>query len=286
MSNPTFCEALTWGSKHLKDMPTALALRQTEELLAHVCSCSRFNLYRSIDKPLSNVKWEKFQEQIRRREEHVPLQHLLGEVDFYGSILEVNADVLIPRLETEELCGHVIDAYQMNPPKRVLDLCTGSGALAIVMAKQWPEAEVWATDVSLAALHMAEHNAKKNGCDTHMHFRLGDLWSAVEGQFDLIVSNPPYIARADIQNLPKEVKDYDPHLALDGGSDGLDFYCRIFSDVHQYLKPLGYLYLEMGETQGDDLCQMAKNKNFLKCKILKDLNKKERFCVLYGFDKN
>ena len=183
-----------------------------------------------------------------------PLQYALGNAEFYGIRLAVNPAVLIPRPETEELAEKVIEETKKRGGAKVLDLCTGSGAIAIAAAKNSP-ADVTATDVSAAAAEVARANALSAGVKVRV--LTGDMFAPVaEEKFDVIVSNPPYIPTADIRTLDEKVRAFEPVSALDGGADGLDFYRVIAAEAGAHLTEGGVLLLEFGEGQADALKEM------------------------------
>lgn len=193
---------------------------------------------------------------VARRAKREPLQHILGSQEFCGLEYEVTPDVLIPRHDTEVL---VSEAITRRPDARsALDIGTGSGCIAVSLQKRLSKAVVTATDISEAALTVARRNAEKHGAA--IEFLMGSLFAPVAGRrFDLIVSNPPYIPTADIERLDQEVRDYDPRAALDGGSDGLDLYRALIPASVEHLNTGGWLLVEIGIGQADDVVQLFKN---------------------------
>ena len=208
-----------------------------------------------------------YRELLGERSRHVPLQHLTGVQDFMGFSFYVNEDVLIPRQDTETLVEEVLKA--VTPGMEVLDLCTGSGCIAVSLAKFVPGAKVQGVDISPEALKVSEENARRNG--VKVHFFLSDMFGQVEGKFDVIVSNPPYIPTGEIQGLMPEVKDFEPHLALDGKEDGLWFYWILAGEGKKYLKPKGTLMVEIGCDQGKDVSRIFKDNGYCDIKVIKDL---------------
>lgn len=195
-----------------------------------------------------------------------PLWYVVGDTDFYGYTIKVNENVLIPRPETEELCEWI--AQTVTKDDCVLDLCTGSGAIAIVINKK-TGATVTASDVSEGALQTARENAESNGAS--VEFILSDLFENVTEKYSVIVSNPPYIPTCDIEKLDREVKDFEPRIALDGGDDGLDFYKKIALESGKYLYDGGLLYLECGIGQALEVKQLLEKSGFCSVEIKKDL---------------
>ena len=199
------------------------------------------------DKTVSPKNAEKIAEWTKERLSGRPLAYILGDVDFYGNKIFVNENVLIPRPETEELVEFA--CKDVKEGDRVLDLCTGSGAIAVTVKKRCTGACVFASDLSSAALAVAKNNAEQNGAE--IEFTESDLFENITGKFNVIISNPPYIKTEDIPLLDPEVKNYEPRIALDGGPDGLDFYRRIAAEAYDRLEEGGILFLEIGEGQAE-----------------------------------
>ena len=200
-----------------------------------------------------------------------PLQYVLGHTEFYGLDFQVREGVLIPRPETEELVRWIAESPAPDNPA-VLDVGTGSGCIAVTLARLIPGARVTAVDISEKALSIARENARR--LDAEVDFRqgdaLGELFPGQREQFDLIVSNPPYIPQADIETLDTSVKDYEPHLALDGGEDGLDFYRSISEKWKEALAPGGRLYFEVGIGQADNVLRIMRTQGFGDIQVVKD----------------
>lgn len=231
---------------------------QIELLMAHVLGVPRLQLYLSFDRVLTNAELDKLRELVRRRGNREPLQHLLGTVSFCGYELIVNRDVFIPRPETEllaELAWTWIEKSKVDAPT-VLDIGTGSGCIAIAVAIRCPRAVVTAVDISEAAITVARTNAAKHNVQGRIEFLVGDCFEPVpQGkQFNLILTNPPYIPTGDIPQLEPEVRDHDPRVAFDGGADGLVLIRRIARDGLAYLARGGRLMLEFGDGQSDAVC--------------------------------
>ena len=206
----------------------------------------------------------------KQRLEGAPLWYITGDAEFYGYTFKVDSRVLIPRPETEELCEYALSLIKDGDS--VLDLCTGSGAIAVTLAKK-SSATVYASDISEGALELASQNAELN--QASLQFIHSNLFENIEGKFNLIVSNPPYIPTADVQQLDKEVKDYEPILALDGGADGLDFYRLIAKNASEYLEEGGLLLMEFGIGQAQDIANLLEE-SFTEIEIKKDISGKER----------
>ena len=210
-------------------------------------------------------------ETAKQRASGRPLWYILGDTDFYGYTIKVDERVLIPRPETEELVAFA--AQEIKPESRVLDLCTGSGAIAIAV-KLKTSANVTASDISECALELAAQNAENNKAD--VTFIKSDMFAEIDGKFDVIISNPPYIPAADIEGLDKSVKDYEPRIALDGGADGLDFYRIIAKGAVNKLNEGGKLFLEVGIGQAEDVKKLLEQAGFNTVEIRKDISGIER----------
>lgn len=209
---------------------------------------------------------EAYMHNIDIRATHVPLQHILGTQEFMGLDFFVNEHVLIPRQDTEVL---VEETMKYAKGKRVLDVCTGSGCIILSLCKLCDLKEAVGVDLSTEALKVANQNKENLGCD--VIFVESDLFSNVEGTFDVIVSNPPYIASHVIEGLMPEVKEHEPRMALDGGVTGLDFYEKIIEQSGNYLADQGHLLFEIGYDQGKAVKEMMEQSGFKDCRVLKDL---------------
>jgi release factor glutamine methyltransferase len=219
-----------------------------------------------------------------RRANREPLQYIIGHVDFYGLRINVGKGVLIPRPETELLVEEAIKILRSRITHyalciTILDLCTGSGCIALAIAKHFPNADVYGVDRSDTAIQYATLNATENNVK-NVHFIKGDLFEPVgEMAFDCIISNPPYIKTGDIQELQKEIKNYEPVDALDGGEDGLDFYRSIFKNAPNFLKENGIIILEMGYNQADDVEKIAMNAGLKNVTFIKDYSGIKRIFI-------
>ena len=248
----TTLAVLDWTTKRFSEAGISSARLEAQVLLAHVLGCTRTQLYTGFDKPLAEAELAGYRELIKRRLAGEPVAYLVSEHEFWGMPFHVDANVLVPRPDTETVV-EVARATRADRKAacRVLDLCTGSGAIAIALAKELPAATIVATDVSEAAAALARRNAERNGFADRIEVRRGDLWEAVAGEtFDLITANPPYIASAVIPTLSAEVKR-EPAIALDGGADGLAFYDRICAKAREHLVAGGALVVEHGYDQAE-----------------------------------
>ncbi len=214
----------------------------------------------------------EYERVVEKRAEHVPLQYITGEQEFMGMTFKVNSNVLIPRQDTETLVEETLKVIE--PQMEVLDLCTGSGCILLSILKNAPTVKGTGSDISKQALLVAKENAKIHELDAE--WVRSNLFDNVSGQFDLIVSNPPYIPQTVIPTLMPEVVQFEPLQALDGGLDGLDFYRKITEEAPNYLKENGYLFFEIGYDQGDAVRQLLLDAGFKDVAVIKDLAGNDR----------
>jgi release factor glutamine methyltransferase len=247
----TVARLLDWTGKYLAEKGSESPRLDTEVLLAHALACKRIELYTRHDEEVPDEGRQRFKALIRQRIEGCPVAYLVGRKEFYSLELEVDRAVLIPRPDTETVVDECLQLAKESPEPSVLDIGTGSGCLAVAVAKYCKRARVTAVDISDAALAVAARNAAKHGVSERVRFLQGDLFAPLpEGErFDFVLSNPPYIVHDDISGLPAGVRDYEPHHALDGGPDGLEVLGRLVAQAPAWLKPGGYLIVEIGSPQ-------------------------------------
>ena len=249
---------LTWSRDTLIKAGVPSPQADAEWTLAHVLECSRSELFMRARQPLTPAQNATFRNLIHRRADRIPLQHLLGNTEFYGLPFHTSPDALIPRPETETLVEIVLNQLKNCTNPRILDIGTGSGIIAIALGKSLPRSQVIATDISRKALYLASQNARLNGVADRISFFQTDLLTsfATPESFHAILSNPPYISSNTIDALQPEVRACDPRLALDGGCDGLDFYRKIIPTSIPLLAPGGLLGLEIGHDQARAVTQL------------------------------
>jgi release factor glutamine methyltransferase len=251
-----------------------------EVLLAHVLKTTKTSLYLSLHKYVTAPKRALLRELIARRIKGEPVAYLVGRKEFWSLPFEVSPAVMIPRPQTETLIEEALKVFSAESSPAVLEIGTGSGAITVALATELPRASIIATDISPAALSIAEKNAAANGVNDSIIFVEGDLFAAVEfhrRNFDLVISNPPYIPSETIPRLPAGIRDYEPRIALDGGFDGLDFYRTLAEQAPDYLRPGGCLLLEVGSGQSQEVCTMiARSGAFSTPETLRDLSDIER----------
>ena len=225
--------------------------------------------------PASSDQVAQFDAYVSQRLARKPVARILGYREFWGRKFEISADVLDPRGDTETI---VLEALK-TPAKRLLDLGTGSGVLAVTLLAEWPDANAVASDISNAALAIAKSNAAKHGVAARVEFCCSDWLDKISGQFDLIVSNPPYIAESELSVLSADVTHYDPKIALSPGKDGLVAYRAIARDAQNHLLPSGRLIVEIGASQGADVKKIFTEIGYQEIEILKDLNERDRVVI-------
>lgn len=223
---------------------------------------------------VSEKERREYEDLIQRRLNSVPLQEILGSQNFFGYEIRVNRSVLTPRPETEQLVELVLRELERKKNPAVLDLCTGSGCIAVAIAGERPDAFVTGADISAEVLEIAKENGDKNR--VRIDWKRSDLFTDLTGCFDGIVSNPPYIPAQEVPTLDREVRDYDPILALDGGKDGLDFYRRIAEQAQAFLKPKGMLFLEIGDGQAESVQNILIEAGWSDVKWYRDYAGRER----------
>jgi release factor glutamine methyltransferase len=255
-----------------------------EHLLAEALGKNRIELYLEFDRPLSDRELEPLREKVRRRAEGEPLQHLLGHWDFFGRTFKTDRRALIPRPDTELLIEAVLKKLLTREPNatRLVDVGTGSGILAITFALEQPELEVVAVDISNDALALAQENAERLGVSDRIVFCRSDLLDQIDGSFDWIVANLPYVPTADIPGLQREVQ-FDPALALDGGEDGLAIVKRLLESIPGKIALNGVVALELGQGQAKTVSNFLARQNYRDVSIMKDYQGVERVLVArYG----
>ena len=279
----TVLEGIQKSADFLAKKGVESARLQAELLLAHQLKLPRMKLYLNFDRVLTTAETDGLRELIKRRSLHEPLQHITGSTSFWGHEIAVNRHALVPRPETELLAelGWQFLSTICPQPATGLDFGTGTGCIAIALAAKCPHATITALDVSPGALALAGENATQNQVAARIEFLLGDGFAALNPSrpFDLIISNPPYIATAEIATLEPEVRDFDPRAALDGGADGLDFYRRLAREAGSFLKPHGRIMLEFGDGQADAIRALFEAEKWIVEAVKEDYSQRARILV-------
>jgi len=307
MQTWTIQKLLNWMTEHFTGKGIDSPRLSAELLLSHVLAMERIELYTRFDKPVAKDQLDRLHDLVNRAGRNEPICYLTGKTEFYSLQLELNPDCMIPRPETELLVERAIEFLRAptvrNSPMRnmtrtedvsngartgtqfVCDLCTGCGCIAVAIAKNFPDARIIATDISDAALNVAAQNIEKYQLKDRITLLCGDLFEPLVprldvDKFDLIVCNPPYVSAAEYEKLEKNVKDYEPKLALFAGDDGLDIYRRIIDKVDAFLKPDAALMLEIGYAQGPVIKELLEQAGaFAEIKIEKDFHDNDRIAT-------
>ena len=279
---PTIAETLKAASLQLKHAEVPNDILDAQTLLAYTINQDRTYLIIHFNDPLSEETINKYQSFITRRTTGEPLQYITGRQEFFGLEFEVNPAVLIPRPETELIIEETLLLAKNIAQPLIIDACTGSGCIAIALARELENAVIIATDISAEALQVASRNAAKHGVENRINFIHCDLLSGIpkNTKADLIVSNPPYIAPEEIATLQREVRDWEPHNALTDYADGLNFYRRLLVEAGEFLQPEGYLIFEMGYEQVEIITSYVDRKFWSEPKILLDLQGIARTMIL------
>lgn len=289
----TVRKVLEWTTGHLKKHGSGTPRLDAEVLLAHARKCLRIQLYTQYDEVLSDEVRGVMRDLVQRRAQHEPVAYLVGEREFFSLPFFVSRDVLIPRPDTETLVIQVVECLKPMPTEdgtvppaenvRIADLCTGSGCVAVAIATQWPSASVVATDLSEKALAVAKSNIDRHGLAARIELRQGSLLDPLKSlpPFHVIASNPPYIPKAEIETLDPDVRRHEPHLALDGGVEGLDCLRPLIEQGANHLLPAGWMLLEFTPEQAAKLVSIAEaSGHWSHIEVVKDLGQTPRILKL------
>jgi len=283
METWTIQKLLNWVTEYLTGKGVDSPRLSAELLLCYVVGLTRIELYTRFDKPVPQQQLDKLRDLVRRAGLDEPIAYLIGRTEFYSIELDITSECLIPRPETELLVQRAIEFLRSRDGVQfVCDLCTGSGCIAVAIAKNFSDARVIATDISAGALEVAARNVEKHNLHERIELLQGDLFEPLVTQldvteFDLIVCNPPYVSSAEYETLAANVKDYEPKSALFAGTDGLDVYRRLIDKVDSFLKPGAALILEIGYAQGPAVRELLEQTGaFGEIKIEKDPHDNDR----------
>jgi len=266
---------LDWITGAFTDRDLDSPRLSAEILVSHVVGCERLRLYMDPDRPASPSERDALRDLVKRALNHEPIQHLTQTAWFFGLPFHSDARALVPRPSTETLVEHLLQHSRRSdatPLRRIADICTGSGCIAISLAKNLPEASFVATDLSPDALDLARSNAERHEVADRIEFREGNLLEPIEGDepFDAIVSNPPYIPDHEWDAVEPNVKDHEPHLALRGGPDGLDLIRPLFESIAARLAPGGWAVIEVAAAHANDAAGLAERAGLTDITVLKD----------------
>ena len=276
----TVLESLQLSTDFLEKKGIESARLNAELLLSEILKCKRLDLYLKFDQLLKENEVDIYREWIARRGKFEPLQYIIGNVEFYGLPFKVTPDVLIPRPETEILVEEVIKFCKDKTGLKILDIGTGSGNIPIALAKNLSDAVVTAIDISENALSIARENAVANGVEGKIHFITADVKNYMSGyQFDILVSNPPYVSKEEYPILQNEIRNYEPMAAVTDSNDGLVFYRTIAERAKILLKSNGKIFLEVGKDQSKDVADILVKNDFINIYFVKDYQQIDRVVV-------
>lgn len=273
----TVLESIKLSTEFLEKKGIESPRLNAEILLSEILNCKRLDLYLKFDQSLKELEISKYREWIKRRGLYEPIQYIIGKIEFFGLQFRVNSSVLIPRPETEILVEEVIKYSKSKNGLKILDIGTGSGIIAIAIAKQLEDSQITAIDISQEAINLAIENAVTNEVISKLNFLMSDIKDFENNEkFDVVVSNPPYISKEDFPSLQNEIKDYEPRIALTDSNDGLDFYKIISKRSKSLLKKDGRIYFEVGKGQADNVKRILIENDFICIRSINDYQQIER----------
>ena len=271
----TVLDILKLSTTYLEEKGIEKPRREVEELLSFVLKLKRIDLYVQFDRPLEEEELTLLRELIKRKAKGEPFQYITGEVEFYRTRISLTPAVLIPRQETEILVSKIVESLP-NEPLAIWDVCTGSGCIGISLKNARPEWTLTLSDISPEALEVAKKNAEVNGVE--VSFVQGDLLSPFQGKkADVIICNPPYITEDEFAHLDAGVRNFEPKLALVGGSTGLEFYKRLASDLPHFLMPGGKVFFELGTGMGEQVKALFSEDVWARKEVTQDWSGHDRF---------
>lgn len=279
----TVLEAINLSTEYLLKKGVESARLNAELMLAHILNCKRLNLYLMFDRPLNDTEVNTYRDFLSRRGKREPLQYILGKADFFNVTLKIDSRALIPRPETELLVETIINIYKEKEGLSFLDIGVGSGCITVALLKNLKEAKAIAIDISQDALDLTKENLQLNNIEnqiTLLKFNaLEDDYSKL-GKFDFVVSNPPYVSKAEYENLQPELKNYEPIIALTDNEDGVKFYETIIQNSHHLLNSKGKLFFELNPSVTKKVEDLLVANNFTNINLIKDFNRHYR--IIYG----
>lgn len=279
----TVLESINLSAQYLSQKGIESPRTNAELLLADILNCKRLDLYISFERPLSEDEVQKYREHIKRRSRFEPLQYIIGKVEFYGLELKVSPSVLIPRPETELLVENIFKQFPKEQKLIILDVGSGSGNIAIALAVNLPQAKIISTDISEEALELAKENAAKHNVSGRIKFVKHNILKndlSNFPMFDVVVSNPPYVSKEIYLTLQKEIKNFEPEVAVSDDKDGFTFYREISSKAAAKLKEDGKLFFEVAQGQSEEVIEIITNNNFRNIVVIKDYQDIDR--VIFG----
>lgn len=281
--NKSVEQLLNDGKKYLKNKKISTAVIDAEIILMHILNFSKVQLFSKNKEITTNIQQQKYFESIQQRAKNIPVNYITGIREFMSLDFEVNTSTLIPRPDTEILVETILTMSKKYKLNYIMDVGTGTGCIPISLLYYSKDMSAIATDISSHAIDTAKQNAIKNHVEDRINFIQSDLFTAIPnnliGKLDAIVSNPPYIPTSDIEYLMKEVRDYEPSSALDGGKDGLDFYRAITIQGQKYIRSGGFLFYEIGYNQSVAVSDIMEKQSIKDIKVLKDLAGLDRVVI-------
>lgn len=274
----TIKKILDWSTDYFKKLNTEWPHLEAEILLAHALQLKRIELYTNHERILTKEELAAYKKLVERRSQKEPIAYITNNQPFMSLDMYVDPTVLIPRPETELMVELIIDQVKKEQKEiKIADIGTGSGCIAVSLAKYLPQVKVIGIDRSNEAIVVAHKNAAQHGLEARCEFKIGNLYEPLQEKVDIIVSNPPYIKRNQINQLAKDIKIWEPRKALDGGTDGLDHIKELIKQAPDHLNPGGEILIEIGFDQGAAVKELAKKQPKLSDpRVIKDLNKKDR----------
>jgi release factor glutamine methyltransferase len=279
----TVLESINLSTQYLNQKGIESPRINAELLLADILNCKRLDLYLSFERPLSEDEVQKYREHIKRRGNFEPLQYVIGKVEFYGLELKVNPSVLIPRPETELMVESILKQFPKDEKLIILDVGSGSGNIAIALAVNLPSSKIISTDVSKEALQVAKENSERHKISERIKFVKHDILKNDLNNFpmfDVVVSNPPYVSQESYSKLQKEIKNFEPAIAVTDESDGYTFYMEISAKASAKLKENGKLFFEVAQGQSEEVVEIMTKNHFKNIGIIKDYQNIDR--VVFG----
>ncbi len=274
----TVRRVLDWTINYLKESGSENPRLDAEILLAHSRNCPRIQLYTQFDEPLSDTERSQMRSLVKRRATAEPVAYLVGHREFFSLNFEITRDVFIPRPDTETLVAAALDLLKPLSSPQVLELCTGSGCIPIAITKNHSTVQITTVEKNPAPFDVATRNIEKHELSQRVNLIRGDLFGPIEAnsQFHLIVSNPPYVLKAEIETLDADVRDHEPHCALDGGEDGLDLVRVLINESPDYLSNGGWLLFELDPAQAETACELMQERGFTEIRTEDDLSQRPR----------
>lgn len=270
-------DLIKWGEKYFSDNNFENPRKEIELLLQDILECSRVDLYLRFEEPLAKLQLVKLREWVQRRKSREPIQYITGKAGFHNLILNVSPEVLIPRPESERLVDVLIETIGKNKNISILDIGTGSGCLALALGQELPNVKITGIDNSTKAIEIAQLNAKTLKIENVIFSQLDLFENKIEGKYDVVISNPPYIPQKEIESLMPEVKNFEPHSALTDSADGLTFYHKISEISKRIINSKGWFFLEVGlGKHPKKAMQLFSNEKFKNVELIKDYNGDDR----------